>query len=40
MNKLMLIASTNAFLIGTLLILAGVYEAARWYFNVELGWFA
>lgn len=40
MNKLVLVASTNALLIGALLILAGIYEAARWYLNVELGWFA
>jgi len=39
MNKLALIASTNALLLGALLILAGIYEAARWYLNVELGWF-
>jgi hypothetical protein len=38
MNKLVLIVSTNALLVGGLLILAGVYGAARWYFNVELGW--
>jgi hypothetical protein len=40
MNKLILIASTNALLIGTLLVLAGIYGAARWYLNVELGWVA
>lgn len=40
MNKLILIASTNALLIGALLILAGIYEAARWYLNVELEWVA
>jgi len=40
MSQLVLMVSTNALLIGALLILAGIYEAARWYLNVELGWFA
>ncbi len=33
MNKLLLIVSTNAVLIGALVILVGIYEAARWHIN-------
>lgn len=40
MNRLLLIASTNALLFGTLLILYGIYGLARWYLDIELGWFA
>lgn len=40
MNKLVLIVSTNSLVIGALVILAGIYGAARWYLNVELGSFA
>ena len=39
-NKLLLVASTNALLISILLILAGLYQAASWYLNVNLGWLA
>ncbi len=39
-SKVLLVASTNALLISILPILAGLYQAASWYLNVNLGWLA